>query len=714
MAKSTHRNTGQHPGKSEVLEKKLHQQEILLSLSAEIIRIKNKPGLMTMIRETLGQLFSFSHATVTLICEDRKHWKTFLLDSQSGTRHHKQYNDLISLVYPIEDGIYNRILETEGSVIFNLDELVAAGNVPPHIIIQYESGIKEIAAITLTCDNIQLGVLSFYAKEHGAFTRDARDIIEQIAGQVSLAVANIQASDEIERRDRENEILLELNMALVAINDKDDLLKFVRDTLSKYINYTDCNIVLYNRERRTFANYLYWAQAQRLQHPAFPFMIATEYTDRDDIETYHMPVIMNIDDQIKLGREEMVVLRQMGLQEFISVKLQDGDNILGLLVLLSEQVNTFSENDLVLLKKISFQLSSVLANILANQKIGQQLEEINRYKQQLEEENHYFKEATATGYTYSDIIGTGEAMQKMFHLLGQVAYANSTVLILGETGTGKELVARAIHNSSPRKDKLMVKVNCAAMPASLIESELFGHEKGSFTGATERRIGKFELANKGTLFLDEIGEMPVDLQVKLLRALQEKEIERVGGRGPIKIDVRIIAATNRNLKKEVAEGRFREDLFYRLNVFPITLPPLRERKEDIPALASHFIGKYSRNAGRKEMSLSSKALKELMSYDWPGNVRELEHLLERSVLLTTGNVIKEIDLPVIYKNNARENKDYSRTLAEMEREYIVEVLKRCNGKVYGPGGAAEVLGLRVSTLNSRIKKLGIKKETLIS
>lgn len=543
MAKSTHKTTGQTLDKVDALTRKLKQQEILLSLSAEIIRIKNKTGLMTMIRETLGQLFDFSHASVTLICEDKKHWKTFLLDSKSGTQHHKQYNELITNAYPIQDGIFDKVLETEGSVIFNLDELVAAGNAPSHITIQHESGIKEIAAIALTCDNIQLGVLSFYAKEHGAFTRDARDIIERIAEQVS----------------------------------------------------------------------------------------------------------------------------------------------------------------------------TVLAHVLANEKIEQQLEEINRYKQQLEEENHYFKEATATGFTYSDIIGTGEAMQKMFHLLGQVANANSTVLILGETGTGKELVARAIHNASPRKDKLMVKVNCAAMPASLIESELFGHEKGSFTGATERRIGKFELANKGTLFLDEIGEMPVDLQVKLLRALQEKEIERVGGKGPIKVDVRIIAATNRDLKKEVAEGRFREDLFYRLNVFPMTLPPLRARKEDIPALATHFIKKYSRNAGRKEMSLSSKAMKELMSYDWPGNVRELEHLLERSVLLTVGNVIKEIDLPVIYKKHSvKEEKDYSKTLAEMEREYIVEVLKRCKGKVFGPGGAAEVLGLRVSTLNSRIKKLGIKKETLIS
>ncbi len=322
------------------------------------------------------------------------------------------------------------------------------------------------------------------------------------------------------------------------------------------------------------------------------------------------------------------------------------------------------------------------------------------------------KKEVSSGDTYKDIIGAGPEMQHIFHLLSQVAAAQSTVLILGETGTGKELIARAIHSASPRWNRQMVKVNCATLPANLIESELFGHEKGSFTGATERRIGKFELANHGTLFLDEIGEMQPGLQVKLLRAIQEKEIERIGGKKTIKTDVRIIAATSRNLQKEAAEGHFRNDLFYRLNVFPIVLPPLRDRIEDIPLLAAHFIARFSRSAGKKNVRLSGAAMKQLMAYNWPGNVRELEHALERSILLMQGNVIRDIHLssvqPVTEKK-LRADEDYSRTLAEVEREYILGVLNKCGGKVFGPGGAAEILGLHVSTLNHRIRKLGIQK-----
>ncbi|GGM95973.1 hypothetical protein GCM10010967_31860 [Dyadobacter beijingensis] len=313
---------------------------------------------------------------------------------------------------------------------------------------------------------------------------------------------------------------------------------------------------------------------------------------------------------------------------------------------------------------------------------------------------------------YKEIIGNGREMQKVFRALSQVSFTNSTVLLLGETGTGKELVARAIHLASGRRNKPMVRVNCAALPATLIESELFGHERGSFTGAMERRIGKFELAHNSTLFLDEIGEMPADLQVKLLRAIQEREIERIGGTMSIKVDVRIIAATNRDLETEVREGRFRSDLYYRLNVFPITLPPLRDRRDDIPALASHFVTHYAKANGRNITRISGSAMKELLAYPWPGNVRELEHLIERSVLMATENVIRHITLPVAKPGHTSEI--YFKTHAENERDHIIAILNKCNGKVYGPGGAAQILQLKVGTLNSKIKKLGITREQIIS
>lgn len=310
---------------------------------------------------------------------------------------------------------------------------------------------------------------------------------------------------------------------------------------------------------------------------------------------------------------------------------------------------------------------------------------------------------------FTDIIGQSPVLLTIFDFITQVAPVETTVLITGESGTGKESIAASIHNLSPRKDYPFIKVNCSALPAGLIESELFGHEKGAFTNASDRRIGKFEQADKGTLFLDEIGEMPLEMQVKLLRALQEKEIERVGGKATIKVDVRIIAATNRNLEKEVAEGRFRLDLYYRLNVFPIHLPPLRERKDDIGLLVNHFIQKYNAKNNKEIQRISQNALKSLLTYHWPGNIRELENLIERAIILAKDKVIEEIPLPRQNNDNFENDPFYIKTIEENEREHIIAVLNNCNGRIRGPGGAAELLGVPATTLASKILKLGIKR-----
>lgn len=315
---------------------------------------------------------------------------------------------------------------------------------------------------------------------------------------------------------------------------------------------------------------------------------------------------------------------------------------------------------------------------------------------------------------FEGIIGDSAVMKHIFHLIRQVAPMDTSVLVLGETGTGKEGVANAIHRLSPRKNKAFVKVNCAALPAQLIESELFGHEKGAFTGAVDKRIGKFEQADGGTIFLDEIGEMPVDLQVKLLRVLQEKEIERIGGRGSVKVNVRIIAATSRNLEKEIATGNFRLDLYYRLHVFPVQMPPLRERREDIPLLVSHFIQMYASRSGKVIQELSPPVLNDIVAYHWPGNVRELQHLIERSILLARDSVIRKIDLPISMETSSGITQTgYSqqiKTITELEREHILNVLKVCNYKIAGPGGAAELLNLPPTTLASKMKKLGITRK----
>ena len=344
----------------------------------------------------------------------------------------------------------------------------------------------------------------------------------------------------------------------------------------------------------------------------------------------------------------------------------------------------------------------------AYDKIKTQLDEIYAHQTAMNDASLHLPETNLPVHSYPEIIGGGAGMQKVFALMDQVAGSESTVLILGETGTGKELIAKAVHERSVRKNHTMINVNCAAIPANLIESELFGHEKGSFTGATDRRIGKFELADHSTLFLDEIGELPLDLQVKLLRVLQEKEIERVGGKTLIKTDVRIISATNRDLSIEVEQGRFRRDLYYRLNVFPIQLPPLRERTEDIPLLASFFLDKY----GKKLTGFTRRAIKQMCDYHWPGNVREMEHLIERQVLLSTKPVISEINIPEVVKTiiDKEGTVQKIKTIDENERDHIFAVLQLCKGRISGSDGAAKLLGVPPTTLNSKIKRLGLNKK----
>jgi PAS domain S-box-containing protein len=326
--------------------------------------------------------------------------------------------------------------------------------------------------------------------------------------------------------------------------------------------------------------------------------------------------------------------------------------------------------------------------------------------EELESQNSYLVKELNTQRSFGEMVGSSFSMLKVFNSIQMVASTDSTVLLLGETGVGKEVIAQAIHNSSKRKDNILITVNCAAISQGLVESELFGHEKGSFTGATTQKKGKFELADRGTIFLDEVGELPIEMQVKLLRVLQEQEFERVGGSKKIKVNVRIIAATNRNLEEEINNGSFRSDLFYRLNVFPIYIPPLRERKDDITDLANYFISRFSQKTGKNISGLSNLALDKLHNYEWPGNVREMANIIERAVILCQGRIIQDCHIADLDKSVIK-NEDII-TLEEAERRHILNTLKRCNGKLSGSKGAATLLGVNRSTLNSRIKKLGIE------
>jgi transcriptional regulator with GAF, ATPase, and Fis domain len=339
--------------------------------------------------------------------------------------------------------------------------------------------------------------------------------------------------------------------------------------------------------------------------------------------------------------------------------------------------------------------------------LRERLDEIKRLKLQLEKENIYLREEIRTGQGLQKIVGNSETLKYVFFKIQQVAPTDTTVLILGETGTGKGMVAHAIHEISARKDRPMITVNCAAMPMNLIESELFGREKGAFTGAHAKQMGRFEVAHGGTIFLDEIGEMHMELQAKLLRVLQEGEFERLGSPRTIKVDVRVIASTSRDLKAEIRNNRFREDLFYRLNVFPISIPPLRMRSGDIPLLVNHFVDRYARKIGRNIKSIPKDMMKSLLEYSWPGNVRELEHVIERAVITSTGPILQ---LAERFESEHIETKEEPlKEITTIEREHILKVLRKTRWKINGEGGAASLLGLHPSTLRFRLKKLGIER-----
>jgi formate hydrogenlyase transcriptional activator len=394
-------------------------------------------------------------------------------------------------------------------------------------------------------------------------------------------------------------------------------------------------------------------------------------------------------------------LLKEGLRSAVSVPLASKGKILGTLNVGSRVPARYGEAEASLLAAIGEQVALAIENLLA-------YEEIAALKARLEAENVYLQEEVRSEAAFGDVVGESPAILEILASVRNVAATDSTVLVLGETGTGKELIVRAIHAMSHRKDKILVKVNCAALPAGVIESELFGHEKGAFTGALTRKAGRFELANGGTLFLDEVGDLPLDLQAKLLRVLQDGEFERVGGTHPLKVNVRLVAATNRDLERAVREERFRADLYYRLNVFPIVLPPLRKRREDIPRLARHFAMLYASKMGKPVGPLGEDVLARLGAYSWPGNVRELQNVIERAVIVSPRGRFVLGDVAALAPPGGAGRKP-ARSLEEVERQHNVAILEETGWRVSGERGAARILGLKRTTLEARMKRLGIQR-----
>ena len=509
--------------------------------------------------------------------------------------------------------------------------------------------------------------------------------------------------DFTDRKRAEETVMLQLSTALLANMDVRKLLDAISASISDVIPHDAATLGLFDPQSGEFM-VQFLAPDESGAHRR-EVRLPIDSSPAGEAFRTRQPIILTQIEGSRFATEGVRHLTGIGMQSGCWVPLIHRGEAIGALAVASRREGAFSQHDAEMLAEIAQQVAMAVSNALAFRQIAELRDRLTQEKQYLEEEINLENR-------FEDIIGDSTGLRQVLKDIETVAPTDATVLIQGETGTGKELLARATHRLSPRRDRTFVKLNCAAIPAGLLESELFGHEKGAFTGAIARKLGRLELADGGTLFLDEIGEMPLDLQPKLLRALQEREFERLGGTRPISVNVRLIAATNRDLGKMVAEKQFRADLYYRLKVFPIFAPPLRDRAGDIPVLVRHFVATHSRRMGRNIEKIPDEAMDALTHWKWPGNIRELENLIERAVILTRGPVLY-VPLAELESQEEEDAVDEAEpenpSLRAAEREHILRVLRESKGQIGGPEGAAARLGLKRTTLNSKLKKLGIER-----
>ena len=544
-------------------------------------------------------------------------------------------------------------------------------------------------------------------KERGEeFVPEDVELLRSLASHLAVALECALARDtaEVYRREAEKErdrlkLLLETNNHIVAKLEADELFRAVAGSMRKHFGNDATTFWLINKQtgclERRFIDFPTGKGFLAKVSVAIPSKLESDRWRLGTAQFYAPHEMPDLPPEIREAIEAESLLSR------VSVPLVGANGPLGLMNLSSRRADAFSQADSDLLSQIGTQVSLVLDNALAYARL-------RASRDDLEEQRLYLESEISSEFNFEDIVGNSSAIKRVFEQVSIVAPTDSTVLLHGETGTGKELVARAIHNLSSRRDRTFVRMNCAAIPSGLLESELFGHEKGAFTGALIQKRGRLELADHGSLFLDEIGDISMELQPKLLRAVQEQEFERLGSTRTIHVETRIIAATHRDLTAMIRESKFREDLFYRLNVFPIEIPPLRERREDIPLLVHYFVSKLSRQMGKKIRSVPKQAMQVLANASWPGNVRELQNFIERAVILTQGS---ELYMPVAELKSAVQAPIAHSVLAfhDSERRAIIDALKATSGKLAGAGGAAERLGLKRTTLQNKMRRLNVSR-----
>ena len=606
---------------------------------------------------------------------------------------------------PVEESPTGLVWQTQQPIL--VQDLAEECRWPKVTQCMKEDGANSFCFVPLTTAVRRLGAMGFLSLQKAAYGETDLEFLQQVAKQVAVAVDNAlnfsstEAAQQSLVRERDRlSLVLEINNAVVSHLEPRALLKAISACLSRVLPHNLAWFCLYD------------PATHQLRSHAMDFPSSQDFVGEGD------PIpLEGTPEGLAFTTQQTVLIKNLSLTEFpaeiikrgaaeglksgCAVPLISHGRALGTLSVVSKHEGAFTDDDAKLLSWIGAQVALAVANSMAYQ-------EISSLKDKLAKEKLYLEEEIQTDYNFEEMVGDSRALKLVLKELQTVAATDSTVLILGETGTGKELVARALHNRSDRRERTFVKLNCAAIPTGLLESELFGHEKGAFTGAITTKMGRFELADRGTIFLDEVGDIPLELQVKLLRVLQEQEFERLGSTRTIRVNVRVIAATNRDLGRMVEEQVFRSDLYYRLKVFPITVPPLRDRGEDIPLLVRHFAQKFSQRMKKCIESIPSEAMQALQAYHWPGNVRELENFIERAVILTQGPDLV-VSLAELKQKPTHTTSSKPTTLEQAEREHILNALRESEWIIGGPSGAAAKLGMKRTTLQSKMAKLSISR-----
>ena len=687
-------------GQDQKAEALRDQYDTLLDVTESIASHRDLTELFHDLAQPLCNVIHFDYLSVRLHDPERNVMRIHIVEKSAP-------GELVAEL-PVGESLAGSVWQTQQTLL--VDDIEHEVRFPRAMQRLRTNHIRSCCCLPLSTAHRRLGAMTLGSVREKAYQPTDFRFLEQVAGQVALAVdnaLNFERAQSVQKQFKEERdrlsLVLEVNNAAVSTLNLRELLSTVSASLRRLMPHEYASISLYDSE------------TERLQIHALDFPVSKgligeglwvpiQGAAHGRALSSRQPVFMTRGDVERLDSDIARRFVAEGLRSTCILPLISHGRPLGTLAVASLREETFPQKDADLLQHVANQIAIAVENALA---FGQVVDRANK----LAEEKLYLQDEIRTEHNFEEIMGESGALKRILRQVQTVAPTDSTILIQGETGTGKELIARAIHNLSGRRERTLVKVNCAAIPTGLLESELFGHEKGAFTGAIAQRIGRFELANGGTLFLDEVGDIPLELQPKLLRVLQEQEFERLGSPRTIRVDVRLVAATNADLAQKVAEKQFRDDLYYRLNVFPLTLPPLRERREDIVLLVRYFAQKYARRMKKAIDTIPAKAMAALTDYPWPGNVRELENFIERAVILSRG---AELEIPLSEfsqktKFATAKSAGALSTLEQAEREHILRALSETKWVIGGAAGAAVRLGMKRTTLQSLMRKLGIAR-----